>query len=124
MNHLSDLANEVINHWTAENVTGRRGEAVVIPEDFLNEWALPRYGSFIEAMGTDKPEDVGTIFRDMIQEKIGQKIIDLRTLPAEIKHNYHRRHRRGSEQCRGYNTPSSDRRQTTSCQEGKCHLGR
>ena len=82
MNHLSDLANEVINHWTAENVTGRRGEAVVIPEDFLNKWALPRYGSFIEAMGTDKPEDVGTIFRDMIQEKIGQKIIDLRTLPA------------------------------------------
>lgn len=82
MNHLSNLANEVINHWTAENVTGRRGEAVVIPEDFLNKWALPRYGSFIEAMGTDTPKDVGTIFRNMIQEKIGQKIIDLRTLPA------------------------------------------
>ena len=81
-NHLSNLANEVINHWTAENVTGRRGEPVVIPEDFLNKWALPRYGDFIEAMGTDKPEDVGTIFRNMIQEKIGQKIIDLRTLPA------------------------------------------
>ena len=82
MNHLSNLANEVINHWTAENVTGRRGEPVVIPEDFLNKWALPRYGDFIEAMGTDKPEDVGTMFRNMIQEKIGQKIIDLRTLPA------------------------------------------
>lgn len=82
MNHLSNLANEVINHWTAENVTGRRGEPVVIPEDFLNKWALPRYGDFIEAMGTEKPKDVGTIFRNMIQEKIGQKIIDLRTLPA------------------------------------------
>lgn len=80
-NHLSNLANEVINHWVSENV--RPNQPVIIPEDFLNKWALPRYGDFIEAMGTDTPEDIGTMFRDMIQEKIGQKIIDLRTLAAQ-----------------------------------------
>lgn len=79
-NHLEILAREVVNQWTAENV--RANQPVVIPEDFLNKWALPRYGYFVDAMGTDKPEDVGTVFRNKIQEAIGQKIIDLRTLPA------------------------------------------
>ena len=82
-NHLSNLANEVINHWFSENV--RPNQPVVIPEDFLNKWALPRYGDYIEAMGTENPDDIGTMLRNMIQEKIGQKIIDLRTLPARDK---------------------------------------